>query len=92
MALRYFFTDRELQLAGPDFIDIVSIAPRDEFFQNISWKIRTGLYGRVLEDDSDHLLYRLNPGGGFAYQDKWQGLRYVFIEPALNLGPYLEAN
>ena len=50
------------------------------------------MYGRVLEDDSDHLLYRLNPGGGIAYQDKWQGLRYVFMEPALILGPYLEAN
>ena len=92
VALRYFFPDRKLQLEDLDIIDIVSIAPRDEFFQNISWKIRTGLYRRVLNDDREHLLYRLNPGGGFAYQDEWQGLWYVFIETDLNLGPNLENN
>jgi hypothetical protein len=92
VALRYYFSDRNLQLESLDLIDIVSIAPRDEFFQNISWKIRTGLYRRVLDDDRDHLLYRLNPGGGFAYQDDWQGLWYVFMETDLNLGPDLENN
>lgn len=92
VALRYFFPDRKLQLEDLDIIDIVSIAPRDEFFQNISWKIRTGLYRRVMDDDRDHLLYRLNPGGGFAYQDDWQGLWYVFMETDLNLGPELEDN
>ena len=92
VALRYYFPDRNLQLQSLDLIDIVSIAPRDEFFQNISWKIRTGLYRRVLDDDRDHLLYRLNPGGGFAYQDDWQGLWYVFVETDLNLGPDLENN
>ena len=92
VALRYYFPDRNLQLQSLDLIDIVSIAPRDEFFQNISWKIRTGLYRRVLDDDKDRLLYRLNPGGGFAYQDDWQGLWYVFVETDLNLGPDLENN
>ena len=92
VALRYYFPDRNLQLESLDLIDIVSIAPRDEFFQNISWKVRTGLYRRVLDDDRDHLLYRLNPGGGFAYQDDWKGLWYVFMETDLNLGPDLENN
>ena len=92
VALRYFYPDRSVQLKSLDIIDIVSIAPRDEFFENISWKIRTGLYRRVLDDDRDHLLYQLNPGGGFAYQDDWQGLWYVFMETDLNLGPDLENN
>jgi hypothetical protein len=92
VALRYYFPDGNLQLQDLDIIDIVSIAPRDEFFQNISWKIRTGLYRRVLADDRDDLLYRLNPGGGFAYQDHWNGLWYVFMETDLNLGPDLENN
>ena len=92
VALRYYVPDRNLQLESLDLIDRVSIAPRDEFFQNISWKIRTGLYRRVLDDDRDHLLYRLNPGGGFAYQDDWQGLWYVFMETDLNLGRDLEDN
>jgi hypothetical protein len=92
VALRYYFPDSKLQLQSLDLIDIVSIAPRDEFFQNISWKVRTGWYRRILADHRDHLLYRLNPGGGFAYEDQWKGLWYVFMESDLNLGPALEDN
>jgi hypothetical protein len=92
VAVRYFFLDQELDLERFDLIDIISIAPRDEFFHNISWKIRTGLYRRVLDDGRDHLLYRLNPGGGFAYKDRWQGLWYAFMETDFNLARDLDDN
>lgn len=92
IALRYYFSDEILELENLDFIDITSIAPRDKFFQPISWKIKTGLERRILEDGKDHLLYRLNPGGGFSYKNDLLGLWYVMMETDFNLSGALEKN
>ena len=88
--LRYYSSERKLKLEDLDIIDIVSIAPRDEFFQSISWKIKTGLTQKIMEDGEDHLLYYINPGGGFAYKNNFLGLWYVMMETDFNLGGILE--
>jgi hypothetical protein len=92
VALRYYPLQGSLQLDNFDFIDIVSLTPRDEFFQPISWKVKTGFERRILADDDDHLIYRLNPGGGFSWQNDLLGLYYVMTEADLNLGRPLEEN
>jgi len=89
-ALRYYSSDRRLELENVDFIDIVSISPRDEFFQSISWKIKTGLVQKVMEDGEDHLVYELNPGGGFAFKNDFLGLWYLMMETDLNVGGALD--
>ena len=92
IVLRYYFSDEVLELENLDFIDIISIAPRDKFFKHISWKIKTGLERRILEDKKDHLLYQLNTGGGFAYKSDLLGLWYVMMEADFNLSGALEKN
>lgn len=89
-ALRYYFSDRRLELEDLDIIDIVSISPRDEFFRSISWKITTGLTRKVMEEGGDRLVYQLNPGGGFAYKNEFLGLWYLMMETDLNLAGTLE--
>ena len=92
VALRYYPSHGDLQLDNLDFIDIVSLTPRDEFFQPFSWKVKTGFERRILADDHDPLIYRLNPGGGFAWQNDLLGLYYVMAEADLNVGGRLEEN
>ena len=89
-ALRYYSCDNQLKLENLDIIDIVSISPRDEFFKPISWKIKTGLVQKVMEDGEDHLIYELNPGGGFAYKSDVLGLCYLMVETDLNVGGILD--
>jgi hypothetical protein len=89
-ALRYYSCDKRLELENLDFIDIVSISPRDEFFRSISWKIKTGLAQKVLEDGEDHLIYEVNPGGGLAFKNDFLGLWYLMVEADLNLGGALD--
>jgi hypothetical protein len=48
---------------------------------------------RVVGDDNqDHLVYQINPGGGFAYKNSQLGLMYMMLETGLNVGGALERN
>ncbi len=79
LALRYTPERQQVELKSFDFIDIVSLSPRHPFFRPISWKVSTGFHQRLFEDGDDHLVYRLNPGGGFT----WGGSRamaYLLME------------
>jgi len=67
LALRYYPERRQLALQALDLIDIVSLSPRHAFFRPVSWKVSTGFHQRQFADDDDHLVYRLNPGGGFTW-------------------------
>ena len=55
------------QLQGLEAIDIVSLTPRDEFFNPISWRTSTGLE-RQRTDGKDRLVAQANGGGGVTYQ------------------------
>jgi opacity protein-like surface antigen len=55
------------------------------FFKPISWKVNTGFDRKLFRDGQEHLIYRVNPGGGFAYQNHILGLYYGMVETDLNL-------
>ncbi len=89
---RYFFKEDSLKLWQARLIDIVSLAPRSQFISPISWKVNTGLDRELLADGEDHLVYRLNPGGGFAWQSAAAGIAYAMAEADLNLSGALKQN
>ena len=85
-ALRYYFTDNQFKLQQLDFVDIVSLAPVDDLFRPVSWKVKAGLAQRIMEDGRDHLIFQLAPGGGLAYRIGRLGLSYIMAETDLNVG------
>lgn len=78
-------TDK-LQLKRLHLLDIVSLAPRDLFFQPLSWKVNTGLDREPMRDGKDATIFRLNTGGGLAYADHFGGIGYFLAELDLNAG------
>jgi len=85
LALRHYPSDHKLTLEGLDVIDIVSFSPRDKFFHPISWKIKTGFTRIQGKDDEDQMVYEVNPGGGFAFENDRMGLMYGMLETNLNI-------
>ncbi len=89
---RYYFKEDRLQLQHLRLIDIVSLSPRDAFFKPVSWKVNTGFDRELFSDGEEHLIYRLNPGGGFSYKNDIIGLSYIMIETDLELSGGLQDN
>jgi hypothetical protein len=85
-ALRYYSRENKLKLESLDFINIISLAPRDLFFKPISWMIDTGLTQRIMKDGRDHMIAQLNPAGGFAWKNDILGLYYFMMQSSLNAG------
>jgi uncharacterized protein DUF4105 len=85
IAARYYFEDNKFKLQSLDLIDIVSLYPLDEFFKSFSWKISTGFEQELLAHGKEHLIYRVNPGGGIALKNKILGLCYLLFEGDLNV-------
>jgi hypothetical protein len=79
LVLRYTPERNQLKLQGFDLINIVSLSPRHPFFQPVSWKVNTGFAQRAFKGGDQHLLYRLNPGGGFTWGSS-QAMVYVMTE------------
>lgn len=96
LALRYYPERRELDLHEFTVIDIVSLSPRDRFFQPISWKLRTGLETRLLprrgswDDLGDALLYRTEGGAGLTFRPFEGALGFVFLDGTLDVASHLE--
>lgn len=84
--LRYYHGENALRLQSLRFIDIVSLTARSKFYKPISWKVNTGIERKLLEDGKEHLIYRVNPGGGVAYKLGADGLIYSMMETDLNIG------
>lgn len=85
LALRWYPEREQAELHSFDLIDIVSLSPRHRFFRPVSWKLSTGFFQKTFDDGDDHLVYRLNPGGGFTWGDP-QTLAYGFGETDLQVG------
>jgi hypothetical protein len=85
LALRWYPERQQLKLHALDLINIVSLSPRHPFFKPVSWKVDTGFIRRSFDDGNEHLAYRLNPGGGFAWGSGEQ-LAYVLFETDAQLG------
>ncbi len=92
VALRYYPSDNKVSLESLDVIDIVSLTPRDKFLRPVSWKVKTGLTRLTGYDDEDHLVYQINPGGGFAFRNDILGMMYVMMETDLALSGALKGN
>ncbi|OQY59362.1 MAG: hypothetical protein B6245_07115 [Desulfobacteraceae bacterium 4572_88] len=88
--LRYYYSDKELVLDTLNFIDILSLSPRDILFRPYSWKVNTGFVRKTMSDGDASLVYRLNTGGGFTFHHDRIGLYYLFAEPELNMGGALK--
>lgn len=90
-AVRYGAGSDGLYLKSLHILDIISIAPRDRFFKPVSWKINTGFDREMLHDRREHLIYRLNTGGGFSYASPFGGIWYLLGELDINAGPEFSA-
>lgn len=77
--LRYTPEHKRLRLQRLDLIDIVSLSPRHAFYQPVSWKVTTGLRQIPFADRDDHLVYQLNPGGGFTWGNN-RSMAYALVE------------
>jgi hypothetical protein len=89
-ALRYYVEAQAVKLERFDLLDIVSLSPRDELFQPVSWKIRVGATRRVMADGVRHLAFQFSPGGGLAARIPYLGLGYAMLETEASLGEKLE--
>jgi hypothetical protein len=82
-AVRWYPGDEKVRLQRWDLIDIVSLAPRDELFRPVSWKVKTGFATRDFPGGSEALVYELNPGGGFSRKVSPLGIAYFLMETDL---------
>ncbi|HYT14871.1 MAG TPA: DUF4105 domain-containing protein [Burkholderiales bacterium] len=76
-------------------VNIVSISPRNEFFQPLSWKIDTGWTRRRLASGAEPLVFGVHGGPGLAWTvpDSLQGstMIYTFIESTLQADKRLDS-
>jgi hypothetical protein len=76
-------------------VTIVSIAPRNEFFQPLSWQFDTGWARRRIADGSEPLVLGVHGGSGLAWTVpdtlKSTTLIYAFIESTLQVDQRLES-
>lgn len=77
-----------VQLDRLDFVDIVSLAPRDRFFKPLSWSVGTGLEGIPGEDRGR--LFKIYGGSGFSWSIENAGLFSVQALPRFYVGSGLE--
>lgn len=89
-AIRIYPGDGQTQLQRLHFIDILSLAPRDLMFKPLSWKVNAGFDQEVMDDGDEHLLFRLNTGGGLAWNADSLGLLFIMAETDLNLSGSLQ--
>jgi hypothetical protein len=89
---RYYFNEEKARLQSFRVIDILSLATRDKFFQPVSWKVNTGLEQELLADGKEHLIGRLNVGGGVAYPSRFIGTSYLMLDADLIAGGALRDN
>ncbi len=85
LVLRYYPEREKVELHALDLVNIVSLSPRSAFFKPVSWKVDTGFIQKTFAEGGDHLVYRLNPGGGFAWNLPL-GLTYLMLETDAQLG------
>jgi hypothetical protein len=87
---RYYIEEQSFKLQSFHPVDIISLAPRDLFFQPYSWKVNGGLDRKTFADGNDRLFLRLNTGGGMAWDIANSGIGYVMAEADVNLSDRFE--
>ena len=54
--------------------------------------MNTGFDRELLRDGVEHLIYRINPGGGLSYKNDFLEVSYIMIEADLNFSRALRDN
>lgn len=86
--LRYYFDDDELQLEQLKLVEILSLSPRNQFFQPISWGAGFGADRQLLNDGSRPLTPYVAGRGGLSYELAG-GIFYSLATASLRLSPHL---
>ena len=77
-------------------VRIVSVSPRNEFFQPLSWKIDAGWARRRLADGAEPLVFGVHGGPGLAWtvpdSPRSSTLVYAFLDSTLQADTRLENN
>jgi hypothetical protein len=77
-------------------VSFISISPRNDFFQALSWKLDVSWVRRRLADGSEPLVFGVHGGPGVAWTlpDTLRGktMVYAFLESTLQLDTRLENN
>lgn len=90
--LRYYARSERFEIEALRLIDIVSLAPRDRFFAQTSWKVDTGLRRRLTASGRRALVYDFAYGLGYAYSNRFAGLWYLMPEADVQLAGSLDDN
>jgi hypothetical protein len=90
LSFRYYFAEEELRLHRLRVVDIVSLAPWNDIFKPISWKVNAGAEEILLDDGRDHPVLRLNAGGGLAGSLGVAGIAYLLPEADLQASTRLD--
>jgi hypothetical protein len=89
---RYRLDEKDFRLQSFRPVDIVSLAPRDLFFQPVSWKVNFGIERLPLAAGREPLAFTLNTGGGLAWELPAATLGYLMAEGQVNASGQLREN
>lgn len=89
---RYRLDEKDFRLQSFRPVDILSLAPRDLFFQPVSWKVNIGIERIRLAGGSEPLAFTLNTGGGLAWELPAATLGYLMAEGQVNASGQLREN
>ncbi|MEY4729481.1 MAG: hypothetical protein RL020_639, partial [Pseudomonadota bacterium] len=91
-ALRHYADEKKTRLEKFVPIDILSLAPRDEFFQRLSWKINLSGVRTRMANGEERPLARVNGGAGYAWETgkalHTPTLLYSFLDVTLDAGKF----
>ena len=71
--------DEDTQLQRLDLVDIVSLTPRNDFFQSLSWRVYTGLE-QQMTFGRDRLVTHVTGGVGLTYETLENNYSYGLIQ------------
>ena len=90
VVLRHRERDDRTRLERADFVNIVSLAPRDELLKPLSWRINVGYARARLDSGDEPLVFRVAGGAGFAWEPTPRLLSYSMLEGGLIANGHLE--
>jgi hypothetical protein len=79
-SVRYWPGKDRVNLERLNFVNIVSVPPRNRFIRPFSWKVNVGLARRNFSDDDRPLTGHVNAGVGVSYDLPLKALAYAFAE------------
>jgi len=87
--LTYSENEDRINLSQLTFIDIVSLSPRNDTFQPISWKVNFGFEKKALKTRRADVL-QVTPGFGVAHKASQNSMLSAFLDSRLEIGRKLE--